>query len=258
MNKVAMRQQEEISNRLNNIDEILSGCNGDLCTPEEMFWRYYKLGIQWTAGLPEDSVGEKVLMQISKPRRYQELRDKIMRCRLCGLAIKRKGSPVPGTGSLTARLVIIGEAPGLKEEQTGIPFHPTAAAGSILREALHNVGINDKDIFIANTVCCRPASIAEGRENDPPDEEHKKACYKILLEQIALIEPKVIVTLGAIATQWLLKTDKRIGMLRGIKNSFNRIPLIASWHPSYIARGNRRNMDQLENDLKIAKEIMEE
>jgi|GEM_PF-347013 len=158
----------------------------------------------------------------------QELLEKlfysIQRCRKCPL-YKFRTNPVLGRGNPKARIMLIGEAPGREEDLQGKPF--VGAAGRLLGEDLRKAEIPEEDIYIANVLKCRPP-----RNRDPSPEEIK-ACFPFLLEQIRIVNPKVICTLGKFATQTLLNTKQSILRLRGKVLSYQgKILLIPTFHPA--------------------------
>ena len=116
-----------------------------------------------------------------------QLYDEVRRCQLCDLG-KGRTKAVPGDGPETARIMFIGEAPGYHEDQQGIPF--VGAAGKFLDELLAGIGMQRKDVYICNVIKCRPP----GNRDPLPDEI--QACQSYLDRQIALIKPRVVITLG--------------------------------------------------------------
>lgn len=122
------------------------------------------------------------------------LNDKINSCTQCALC-KMRNHPVPGSGSLTAGIMFIGEGPGKNEDEKGLPF--VGRAGSLLDELLESIGLKREDIFITNIVKCRPP------KNRDPENEEMKLCSKYLDLQIEIIKPRVIATLGRFAMQYI-------------------------------------------------------
>lgn len=124
---------------------------------------------------------------MSKREELEKLNKQMLACTKCAL---RSGCTqvVPGAGSANAEIMFIGEAPGKKEDELGVPF--VGAAGKFLDEMLEIIKLKREDVYIANTVKCRPPA------NRDPSQEEKDICFKWLEEQIAVINPKIIVTLG--------------------------------------------------------------
>lgn len=140
-----------------------------------------------------------------KKESLAKLREEISRCQKCSLARSRSNT-VPGEGNVEAEIMFVGEAPGFNEDQQGIPF--CGAAGRFLDELLGSIGANRKDVFIANTLKCRPP------ENRDPLPEEKEACRPYLDKQIEIIVPKIIITLGKHSTETFLPGVGGITKLR--------------------------------------------
>ncbi len=121
-----------------------------------------------------------------------DIAEQIAKCEKCPLHYSRK-HPVPGEGSSNAKIMFIGEAPGYHEDRQGRPF--VGASGRLLEELLNNVGIQRQDVFITNVVKCRPPG------NRDPEPEEIAACRPYLEQQIDIIQPKLIVTLGRFSMQ---------------------------------------------------------
>jgi DNA polymerase len=136
---------------------------------------------------------------MKKKEEMEKLNKQMLACRKCAL---REGCKqvVPGAGSATAKVMFIGEAPGKKEDELGVPF--VGSAGKFLDEMLGIINLKRKDIYIANTVKCRPPA------NRDPSFEEKNICWKWLEEQIKIIKPKVIVTLGRHSMNLFLPEQK--------------------------------------------------
>ncbi|MEW6757217.1 MAG: uracil-DNA glycosylase [Acidobacteriota bacterium] len=149
-------------------------------------------------------------------------------CRLCRLCEKRTRI-VFGAGSPRARLLFVGEGPGAEEDEKGIPF--VGRAGQLLTEIItRGMGLRREEVYIANVVKCRPP------ENRTPQPDEMAACMPFLEAQIACIRPEVIVTLGATAAQGLLGEKVAITRFRGQWRNYKGIPLMPTYHPSYLLR----------------------
>jgi DNA polymerase len=158
----------------------------------------------------------------------EEVREEIGDCRRCKLH-KGRTTIVFGEGSATASLVFVGEGPGFEEDQQGRPF--VGAAGQLLTDIIEKgMKLKRADVYICNIVKCRPP----GNRNPEPDEVD--ACIGFVKQQIAVIRPKVIVTLGNVPTQNLLGTKQGITKLRGTWQEYNGIPVMPTFHPSYLLR----------------------
>lgn len=165
---------------------------------------------------------------------FQKLQAEAMQCRRCRLCETRK-TVVFGEGNSAARIMFIGEGPGKTEDETGRPF--VGRAGELLTRIIENgMGLRRSDVYIANVVKCRPTLEQKGIRDRPPDPEETAACSPFLIRQIELISPEVIVTLGNPSTRFLLQTALGITKLRGKWADFRGIPLMPTYHPSYVLR----------------------
>lgn len=142
----------------------------------------------------------------------------------------------------------MGEAPGADEDRQGEPF--VGRAGQLLNAMLAALGLKREEVYIANVLKCRPPN---NRDPRPAEVAH---CEPYLVRQIELIKPSIIVTLGRHAAHSLLKTDKALGKLRGIKYDYHGIPLITTYHPAYLLR-TPQDKRKAWDDLKLAKSIVE-
>lgn len=160
----------------------------------------------------------------------EALKQKVYTCTNCDLCNSRTNF-VFGEGNPEADIMLIGEAPGAREDAQGIPF--CGAAGKRLDSVLEHIGLNRQDIFIANILKCRPP------ENRNPLPEEIKICTPILLEQIKIINPKVIVPMGAFAAQYILGTEEKISKIHGYTFtadagifSYTECKIIPVYHPA--------------------------
>ena len=162
----------------------------------------------------------------SNPRAdLAELNRTILQCRQCRLH-ESKTHYVPGEGSNHPDIIFIGEGPGQTEDQFGRPF--IGNAGQLLDKIIQKMGYRREDVFISNVVKCRPPN------NREPLRDEVEACLPFLHRQIELLNPKIIVCLGKVALNNLLGTSHSMGRIRGQLLSFNNIPLVPTYHPSYI------------------------
>ncbi|KAB7622810.1 uracil-DNA glycosylase [Alkalilimnicola sp. S0819] len=160
---------------------------------------------------------------------WPELAAAVSGCRQCGLCEGRTQT-VFGSGARDARLLVVGEAPGADEERLGEPF--VGPAGGLLDNMLLAMGLAREQVFIANTLKCRPP-----RNRDPRPEE-LRACAPWLQRQVELLQPGLILALGRVAAQSLLASDEPLGRLRGRAHHYGAtgIPLLVSYHPAYLLR----------------------
>jgi DNA polymerase len=167
------------------------------------------------------------------------LREYVGDCHRCPLGETRT-QVVMGVGDPAARVMIIGEAPGKNEDLQGEPF--VGAAGKFLDELLGHAGLTRADVYIANVVKCRPP----GNRNPEPLEI--ETCTPFLREQVRLISPRVLVTLGNFATRFVLKTDEGITHLRGEVREVGRFTVFPVYHPA-AAIYDRSKRDVLFEDF---------
>ena len=180
---------------------------------------------------------------------YKELVDRIRACTLCPLHQTRR-NPVPGEGPLDARLMLVGEAPGRREDEQGRPF--VGMAGRLLNTLLAGVGLGREQVYITNVVKCRPPG------NRDPRPEEIRACLPYLQAQIRIVRPQVLVTLGRISGETLFRAAG-LGW-RGISRERGRprkatlygvpLTLLATYHPA-AALYNPRIRPLLEEDFSL-------
>lgn len=151
-----------------------------------------------------------------------------------------------GVGDRRARWMVIGEAPGADEDQQGEPF--VGRAGQLLNEMLLAAGLKREQVYIANILKCRPP------ENRDPKPEESESCEGYLQQQIALVRPGLLLAVGRIAAQNLLRTDTPIGKLRGQVHRYGpaNIPLVVTYHPAYLLRSPGQKRKSWE-DLCLAR-----
>ncbi len=158
----------------------------------------------------------------------EAVREEIGDCTRCKLH-KGRNTIVFGEGDPGAAVVFVGEGPGFEEDQQGRPF--VGAAGQLLTDIIEKgMRIKRAEVYICNIVKCRPP----GNRNPEPDEV--AACIGFVKKQIAAIKPKVIVTLGNVPTQNLLNTKQGITKIRGVWQEYEGIPVMPTFHPSYLLR----------------------
>ena len=167
---------------------------------------------------------------------WEALENECKSCHKCALGDTRTNC-VFGTGSRTAELMFVGEAPGEQEDLSGTPF--VGRAGKLLDQFLDAVDIPREKVYIANILKCRPP---QNRDPSPAEEE---ACIGYLYEQMRLIRPKVIVCLGRIAAMKLIKPDFRITKEHGEWFLKNGCLMTAVYHPAYLLRDPRKKNDML-------------
>jgi uracil-DNA glycosylase len=173
--------------------------------------------------------------------------DMVRRCTRCPLH-QTAIQGVPGEGNPNARFVVVGEAPGATEDETGRPF--VGAAGQLLTKILAAINLRREDVFICNVIKHRPP----GNRNPLPNEI--AACSPYLIRQLELIRPGVILALGTFAAQTLLETKESIGKLRGRVHRYHGIPLIVTYHPAALLRNPAWKRPAWE-DVQLARRILD-
>lgn len=228
----------------------LIGPTGDPSDLAALHLRLYylrRLGIEaWVPRLPVPGVaGRRPDARAIAPvlrLDWEDLEARVAACTACGLHRERTQT-VFGVGRRNAEWMFVGEAPGEQEDLQGEPF--VGRAGQLLNEMIRAIGLNRDEVFIANVLKCRPP-----RNRDPaPDEV--VACESYLKAQLQLVRPRIIVALGRVAAQNLLKTTAPLSKLRGQVQTYESIPLIVTYHPAYLLRSQTEKRRAWE-DLKLA------
>ncbi|HHI80461.1 MAG TPA: uracil-DNA glycosylase [Planctomycetes bacterium] len=192
-----------------------------------------------------------VLQPFSKKNKEQILQaisERVKKCRACGLYASRK-QVVLSDGSPDADIFFIGEAPGAQEDHQGIPF--VGPAGQLLTRIIEQgIKIPRNETFIANILKCRPPG------NRRPLPEEIQSCSPFLLEQIRCVSPKILIALGATAARFFLKTQAPMRSLRGRVHQVLGLPLIVTWHPSYLLRRPEAKVETW-RDIQLAMKVLE-
>ena len=162
---------------------------------------------------------------------WEELREKCLNCQACGLR-RTCTQVVFGVGDPNAEVLFIGEAPGANEDQQGEPF--VGRAGKLLDDMLAMIGLSRKNIYITNSVKCRPP------ENRDPLGEEKDACRGYLRQQVRLMKPKIIVCLGRISAMELIKPDFKISREHGQFFDRSGTLMMALYHPAALLRDEQK------------------
>lgn len=178
---------------------------------------------------------------------WTALQARVAQCTLCELHTSRTQT-VFGTGNREARWLVVGEAPGQDEDLQGEPF--VGRAGQLLNAMLLAAGLRREQVYIANILKCRPPN------NRDPRPGEVACCEPYLQRQIQLLEPKIILAVGRIAAQNLLKVETPIGKLRGKvhRDPVSGVPLIATYHPAYLLRSPAEKRKAWQ-DLKMAMRV---
>ena len=203
-------------------------------------------GIKGHKDMSEQSKQKESTVNLSAE--LEKIAEEVCRCRKCDLGYIRTNA-VPGEGNPNARIMFIGEAPGADEDAQGRPF--VGRAGQLLNKIITACGLKRSDVFIANILKCRPP------ENRDPRAEEIISCFPYLQRQIEIINPEIIVALGAPAAKTLLNTNKSIGQLRGQFHEYyagiGRAPikLMPTYHTAYLLRNySQENRQRVWEDMK--------
>lgn len=187
--------------------------------------------LRMPAAVPSPAPTRPALDPAAKAEAMRESRERALVCLKCpGLASSRQ-NVVFGVGDIHAPLMFVGEAPGADEDKQGEPF--VGAAGQLLTRIIQTMGLSRETVYIANILKCRPDMPAGSSGNRKPTAEEMKTCIPYLHSQIDLIQPRVLVALGGTAVEGLLG-KAGIVKLRGQWQTYRGIPLMPTFHPSYL------------------------
>ena len=170
----------------------------------------------------------------------------LLGCPRCKLW-KHRTNIVFGQGNPDADLMFVGEAPGADEDEQGLAF--VGRAGQLLTKIIEAMGLKREDVYICNILKCRPPN------NRNPEPDEVSACRPFLGEQIRMISPKAIVTLGTFAAQALLETDEPIGRMRGRWRTAHGARVMPTFHPAFLLRSPERKKDVWE-DMKLVRDYL--
>lgn len=183
-----------------------------------------------------------------KREKMAALADRIYGCALCRLGETRTYA-VPGEGNVDADLMFIGEGPGADENRSGRPF--VGASGELLSKIIEAIGFTRESIFIANIVKCQPP------DNRAPAPDEIGACFSFLRQQVEIVKPKVICTLGSPATRTLLGVTSGITQLRGKMHAYGGAIVVPTFHPAYLLRTPEDKPLVWQDAQTIAKLVLE-
>src|SRR3990172_4835489 len=197
----------------------------------DQFFAGFSVKGQMDAGEFQEQEDDMVVGQ--KAGELEKLAEEIGQCRKCGLGSSRTNA-VPGEGNPDARIMFVGEAPGGDEDAVGRPF--VGKGGQLLDKIIAACGLERGDVYRGNILKCRPP------ENRDPRADEIIACLPYLQRHIELIQPEMIVALGAHAARTLLDTTESIGQLRGRFHEYYAglgqapVKLMATYHPAFLLR----------------------
>jgi len=177
---------------------------------------------------------EQELVPTDHEQRMAALREKALVCTKCPHLAAFRHTVVFGVGNPSTDLMFVGEAPGADEDLRGEPF--VGRAGELLTRIIETMGFKRSDVYIANVLKCRPDMPEGSSGNRQPTPEEMQTCLPYLRAQIDIIQPKVMVALGGVAMRGLFGTSEPMKSLRGRWHSFGDIPVMATFHPSYLLR----------------------
>lgn len=242
---------------MHNKDKLLNRLYGAVELYRELGFEYLPLKKENVEGFLKRSAASEVytapqlkeaaaVSPGNKTDGLKSLRDRIGDCNSCKLSEKRNNI-VFGEGSSSADIMFIGEGPGREEDIQGRPF--VGDAGKLLTNLIVKLGLKREDVYIANIVKCRPPS------NRNPEDDEVASCRPFLEEQIDMIKPKVIVCLGRIAAQVLLKVKTPISRMRGNFFQYNDISVMPTFHPAYLLRNPKDKWLTWDDMQKVLKKL---
>ena len=178
------------------------------------------IDVSWMKNISHEEVNHSSFDDLELESKY---------CNKCTLS-ETRNNVVFGKGSLDAKILIIGEAPGKDEDQTGQPF--IGRAGKLLNDILFSMKLTREEVYITNTVKCRPP------DNRNPSNDEIKSCSGFLDNQINHISPKIIILLGKVAAESIMNTSETMTSLRGKVHFYKdtEIPMLVFYHPAYLLR----------------------
>jgi len=175
-----------------------------------------------------------VLPAGDKAARWAALKQAVLDDPVCRAHVRPGKKVVLGVGSLEAKIMFVGEAPGADEDEQGEPF--VGKAGQLLTKIIQAMGLQRDDVYIGNILKCRPDTPGQSAGNRKPRPDEMATCLPYLHEQIDLIRPQVLVALGATAVEGLLGKTLGITKLRGTWKTYRNIPLMPTYHPACLLR----------------------
>jgi uracil-DNA glycosylase family 4 len=194
------------------------------------------------APLPESRVAPA-----HKAEALAAIQEDIGDCTRCPLAYAGRRTIVFGDGNPNARLMFVGEGPGADEDTSGIPF--VGKAGQLLNNMIQAMGLKREEVYIANIVKCRPPN------NRVPEPVEANTCDQFLLQQIDVVQPQVVVALGATAAMYLLGVKQSLSALRGRWHSCRGAKLAVTYHPAFLLRDPRMKSEAWKDLKRVMAEM---
>jgi DNA polymerase len=183
----------------------------------------------------------------AKPAALKAIQDEIGDCTRCPLAYAGRRKIVFADGDPNARLMFVGEGPGADEDAQGLPF--VGKAGQLLNNMIGAMGLKREEVYIANIVKCRPPA------NRVPEPEEANTCTQFLVKQIDVVQPEVIVALGATAATYLLGVKQSLAGLRGRWHSCRGAKVAVTYHPAFLLRDPRQKGEAWKDLQMVMKEL---
>ncbi|HPS38752.1 MAG TPA: uracil-DNA glycosylase [Candidatus Cloacimonadota bacterium] len=197
---------------------------------------------QYLETLQRCGIKEIFRNQTNKAELLLGLEQKYSGCTLCKLCEGRI-KLVYGSGDPNAKAMIIGEGPGEQENIQGKPF--VGKAGELLDRMLIAINLKREDVYIANIVKCRPPG------NRNPETDERLACLPYLMEQISIIQPRVLLMMGLVAAQTLLTTNQTMSVLHETTHEFQGIPAFVTYHPAALLRNENLKLPAWKDLLRF-------
>jgi uracil-DNA glycosylase len=182
-----------------------------------------------------------------RPAALESLRAEIGDCTRCPLAYAGRNTIVFGDGDPNARLMFVGEGPGADEDASGLPF--VGKAGQLLNNMIAAMGLKREEVYIANIVKCRPPG------NRTPEFIEATTCSQFLVKQIDIVQPEVIVALGATAATYLLGVKQSLASLRGQWHSVRGAKVAVTYHPAFLLRDPRQKAEAWKDLQRVMAEM---
>jgi DNA polymerase len=183
----------------------------------------------------------------ARPAALQAIRDHIGDCTRCPLAYAGRRSIVFGDGDPNARLMFVGEGPGADEDTTGVPF--VGKAGQLLNNMIAAMGLKREQVYIANIVKCRPPA------NRVPEPVEANSCTQFLVRQVDVVQPQIIVALGATAAMYLLGVKQSLASLRGQWFESRGAKVLVTYHPAFLLRDPRQKAEAWKDLQQVMAEM---
>lgn len=206
--------------------------------PSSVSSNFIQTSSEVTEAQTSDDVGRPPVVTLpsgTKAEQWQWLKEKVLSCPNCLQHVPEGRKPVFGSGKLDADIFFCGEAPGAEEEEQGEVF--VGRAGQLLTKIIEAMGLQRSEVYIGNIMNWRPET-PNHIGNRPPTQEEMRFCLPYLIGQVEIVRPKVLVALGLTAVNGLLGYDSNRKMrdCRGHWFEFHKIPLLVTYHPSYLLR----------------------